>query len=120
MAFSQVIISLKEISGAHTLHGILIMSGPGIKHDYNLKECSVLDVTPTILHLLGLPVGEDMDGRVLKDAFTLQYQEQFPIQTIPSYELKINLEDSESETPTRDKELERKLKERLRALGYIK
>ena len=113
-------ISLKEISGAHTLHGILIMSGPGIKHDYNLKECSVLDVTPTILHLLGLPAGEDMDGRVLKDAFTLQYQEQFPIQTIPSYELKINLEDPESETPTRDKELERKLKERLRALGYIK
>ncbi len=30
---------------------------------------SVLDVAPTVLTLYGLPVGEDMDGKVLSQAF---------------------------------------------------
>lgn len=113
-------ISLKEISGAHTLHGILIISGPEIKHDYNLEECSVLDVTPTILHLLGLPAAEDMDGRILTDAFTSEFLEKNPVQTIPSYELEIKTESLGPDTLMRDKELEEQLKERLRSLGYIK
>lgn len=113
-------LSLKEISGAHSLHGILIMSGPGIKHDYNLKECSVLDVAPTILHLFGLPAAEDMDGGVLVDAFTSEFLENNPIRIIPSYELEIKSESLRPETLMIDKELEEQLKERLRSLGYIK
>lgn len=31
---------------------------------------SVLDITPTILHLMALPVGRDMEGRVLRNGFT--------------------------------------------------
>src|SRR6202043_543456 len=40
------------------------------------------DVTPTILTLLGLPVGEDMDGRVLVQAF----EDPPQITRIPSWE----------------------------------
>jgi tetratricopeptide (TPR) repeat protein len=47
----------------HRQFGIAIASGPAIEPGEMLTGASVLDVTPTILHLLGLPVGRDMDGR---------------------------------------------------------
>ena len=53
----------------HRDFGILAMRGPGIKKDELLHGPSVLDITPTILTLYGLPVGADMDGKVLVGAF---------------------------------------------------
>ncbi len=47
----------------HRQLGIALASGPGIKADEKFFGATVLDVTPTVLHLLGLPVGADMDGR---------------------------------------------------------
>lgn len=49
--------------------GILAMAGPDLKKNQVLYAPSVLDITPTILTMYGLPVGEDMDGKVLSDAF---------------------------------------------------
>jgi tetratricopeptide (TPR) repeat protein len=53
----------------HRDFGILAISGPGIKKDELLHGPSLLDVAPTILTLYGLPIGEDMDGKVLLAAF---------------------------------------------------
>jgi len=47
----------------HRQMGIAVASGPGIESGEELYGAKVLDVTPTVLHLLGLPVGRDMDGR---------------------------------------------------------
>ena len=62
--------------------GILVMSGPGIRHDHTVHGATLLDITPTILTLFDLPVGEDMDGRVLLEAF----EDQPDIAAIPSWE----------------------------------
>ncbi|MGA2880115.1 MAG: alkaline phosphatase family protein [Bryobacteraceae bacterium] len=53
----------------HRDFGILAMSGPGLKKNEALHGASVLDIAPTILKLCGLPVGQDMDGKVLSPAF---------------------------------------------------
>ena len=45
------------------------MKGEHIRQDERIYGATLLDVTPTILTLFGLPVGEDMDGRVLVQAF---------------------------------------------------
>lgn len=66
----------------HRDFGVLAISGPGIKSDELLHGPSVLDVTPTILTLYGLPVGEDMDGKVLTQAFV----EPPAVSSIPSWE----------------------------------
>jgi len=66
----------------HSDFGILAMGGPGIKKGEWLHGPSVLDVAPTILTLYGLPVGEDMDGKVLSQAFG----ETPEIAFIPSWE----------------------------------
>lgn len=53
----------------HRPFGIVCMKGPQIRQDERIYGATLLDVTPTILTLFGLPVGEDMDGRVLVQAF---------------------------------------------------
>jgi len=66
----------------HRNFGIVVMKGANIKQDERIYGATLLDVTPTILTLFGLPVGADMDGRVLVQAF-----EQPPeITRIPSWE----------------------------------
>ncbi len=53
----------------HRPLGMLAMGGPGVKKGERVYGANVLDVTPTALTLLGIPVGADMDGRVLAEAF---------------------------------------------------
>src|ERR1700686_4795819 len=66
----------------HRDFGILAIRGPGIKKDELLHGSSVLDVAPTILAIYGLPVGEDMDGKVLSQAFVNTPRVAF----VPSWE----------------------------------
>jgi predicted AlkP superfamily phosphohydrolase/phosphomutase/tetratricopeptide (TPR) repeat protein len=54
----------------HRPFGIFAMKGPGVKRDEVIFGASLLDITPTILTALGLPVGKDMDGRPLVASFT--------------------------------------------------
>ena len=66
----------------HRPFGIFCMKGTHIKQDERIYGATLLDVTPTILTLYGLPVGQDMDGRVLVQAF----EEPPEIKRIPSWE----------------------------------
>lgn len=66
----------------HRQFGIICMKGEHIRKDERIYGATLLDVTPTILTLFGLPVGEDMDGRVLVQAF----EEPPEITRIPSWE----------------------------------
>ncbi len=64
----------KEPSGPaveHSPYGVFVMAGPGIKNDgRQISGLSVLDITPTLLHHMELPVGKDMEGKVLHACFT--------------------------------------------------
>lgn len=62
--------------------GVIVMAGPGIKKDERIYGANIIDITPTILYQLGLPIGEDMDGRVLIDGF----EDPVAPTTIPSWE----------------------------------
>jgi predicted AlkP superfamily phosphohydrolase/phosphomutase len=53
----------------HRQFGVVCMKGARIKQDERIYGATLLDITPTILTLFGLPVGADMDGRVLVQAF---------------------------------------------------
>ena len=61
--------SPSEVGGSHSMEGILIAYGRGIKRDNEIKKCTILDIAPTILSLLGRPIPNDMDGRVLSEVF---------------------------------------------------
>ena len=66
----------------HRQFGIIAMRGQHLKEDERIYGATLLDIAPTILTLFGLPVGEDMDGRVLVQAF----DEPPAIERIPSWE----------------------------------
>jgi tetratricopeptide (TPR) repeat protein len=53
----------------HRHFGIFCLSGPGVRRGETVYGASVLDVTPTVLHLFGLPAARDMDGKPLVNAF---------------------------------------------------
>ncbi|MBS0660242.1 MAG: alkaline phosphatase family protein [Verrucomicrobia bacterium] len=66
----------------HRNFGVFAARGPGLHADTVLHGATLLDVAPTILTLFGLPVGEDMEGKVLLNAFV-----QPPaVERIPSWE----------------------------------
>ncbi len=67
----------------HRQFGIFVARGPGIKKDERIYGANLLDICPTLLHLFGLPVGEDMDGKVLLDIYE---DNPADIQRIPSWD----------------------------------
>src|SRR5690606_26780407 len=53
----------------HRQFGMFAAMGPNIKKNEKIFGLSLIDVAPTILHHFGLPIGEDMDGKVALDIF---------------------------------------------------
>ncbi len=100
----------------HDRYGVLIASGRNIKKGIHIKESRVVDLLPTILALYGLPVGADMDGRVLKEMILPEFLQDRPIQYINSYESEVVLADSEAPI---ESEMDQDIKEKLISLGYI-
>jgi hypothetical protein len=66
--------------------GVLLVAGGGIRPGATPVGASVLDVAPTILYLMGLPVARDMEGRVLTEILDPEFAEENPVTFIPSYE----------------------------------
>lgn len=103
---------------AHHLHGppgILLMVGPNIRADHRLMTAGIYDLMPTVLHLLGLPIPEDLDGRVLLDAFDTEFVRNAVVRTTASYDgLGSEFADDAVDLEIGDEELEN-----LRALGYV-
>ena len=100
-------------TGEHRLHGIFVASGPQFQKGLKLDEVSVLDITPTLLHLFGLPGAQDMDGRILTEALDPDFLEAHPPQVIQSYETGRRLS-----SITRSA-ADASVREQIRALGYV-
>jgi predicted AlkP superfamily phosphohydrolase/phosphomutase len=60
-------VELAQVRGAHRFDGIFLASGAGLSAAGRQEGLRIEDLAPTILYLLGLPVPEEMDGRVLAE-----------------------------------------------------
>lgn len=67
-------------TGHHRLEGIGALAGPHIQPGAQLQNPSLIDLAPTILYALGLPIPPDMDGRVLTEAFKRDFVNQTALQ----------------------------------------
>ncbi|MGI8640066.1 MAG: hypothetical protein ACR2MG_08920 [Pyrinomonadaceae bacterium] len=56
-------------SGCHDPQGMLILHGKGIKEGYNIAESNNLDIAPTLLDILDVPIPPKNTGRILREAF---------------------------------------------------
>jgi predicted AlkP superfamily phosphohydrolase/phosphomutase len=75
-------------SGTHgdAPDGVVLAMGDGIRPGAMLRSASVLDLAPTILYLMGLPVARDMEGRILTEMLQDDFMRAHPVAFIPSYE----------------------------------
>jgi tetratricopeptide (TPR) repeat protein/predicted AlkP superfamily phosphohydrolase/phosphomutase len=117
---SEQAVDLRTAHLDHEPDGIFVAAGPHIRRGARVEGASVLDLAPTVLHYLGLPVAKDMDGSVLESIFEPGYESQHPIVYVASYEggepaAKPPVADEE---PTDEKQLEENVA-RLEMLGYV-
>jgi Type I phosphodiesterase / nucleotide pyrophosphatase len=82
------VIGDPDINGTHegAPDGFLIAYGGMIAPGRASSRASVVDLVPTVLYFLGLPVGRDMDGYARTDLFERGFTDERPIAFIPSYE----------------------------------
>ncbi len=97
-------------SGCHRLHGVFIAGGPAFAHGV-IEGARLVDLAPTILHLLSVPTPADMDGRVLSEALAPDLRAR-AVQTSEAAGHAVAPLDF-----TADEQAE--VEERLRALGYL-
>jgi predicted AlkP superfamily phosphohydrolase/phosphomutase len=120
----QVVRPRPQVKGTHRPDGVLLAGGPGIRSGLDLGAPSILDVAPTLLYSLDLPVPDDFEGRVLLEAFTPEVAQSRPVRTMPASGVAYPEEtavpatpaDSPSEISLDDENI---IIERLKALGYM-
>ena len=69
LGLSREIFTKWEDSGGHRVEGIFLAYGSGVKKGHKADSAKIHDLVPTILHIFGLPIPRDIDGRVLKEIF---------------------------------------------------
>ena len=76
-----------DVSGTHegAPDGFLMAYGAPVAK-VQARRASIVDVVPTVLYFLGLPIGRDMDGYARTDIFQPAFTEEHPITFIPTYE----------------------------------
>ena len=99
----------------HRQYGIFVMAGEGIRKDERIYGASLIDLAPTILTLFGLPIGRDMDGRALLEAF----ETPPAVETIESWDDLPGEAGQHTGDVTLDKDQAKELMEQFAALGYI-
>ncbi len=57
----------KGMNGSHRQHGVLLLAGAGVRSGVT-TNAEMVDPMPTLLHLLGEPIPEHVDGQVLIEA----------------------------------------------------
>ncbi len=67
---NQWLAASPDRSGNHRMNGMVFAAGPDIEKGRELKDASILDIAPTVLGLMGLPIPENMDGQILVSALT--------------------------------------------------
>ncbi|MDZ7334040.1 MAG: alkaline phosphatase family protein [candidate division KSB1 bacterium] len=67
----------------HEPKGVFFMTGPDVIRGQNLGEISIFDIAPTVLYLLGLPLNQKFDGRVLRSLF--HESRDFHFYPLPSF-----------------------------------
>jgi predicted AlkP superfamily phosphohydrolase/phosphomutase len=102
--------------GAHRMDGVFIAAGPDIVPEADVRGMALRDVAPTALHVAGLPVPDDMDGRVVTEILSGAAAARTPQHAAPGPSPPAAPADAPA--PMTDEE-QQAVEERLRDLGYL-
>ena len=106
-----------SVSGSHRMVGVFGARGPSIRRGFSAPELSILDVAPTVLYSLGLPVPAELQGRVPEEIYAETVLEKHPVQRLTAAGVPVS--QAGSTAVPAEMEDEETVLERLRELGYI-
>ncbi len=109
---NQVVDTVYRYSGMHRDNGMLLMMGPQVAAGAPVKGATIADLAPTILHVMGVPIPGDMDGRPLVGLLGPAYQERDPTYADVKG-------DGDRSRVIYSAQEEKQIAERLRGLGYL-
>ncbi len=110
---NKLVEPIVGLSGHHRPDGVVILSGAGVKPGLRLENANIMDLTPTILHAMGLDVPQDLDGRVLSEAFAASAPAARPVE----YSEASVYKECDASPDLSDQEME-EVQEKLRGWGY--
>jgi len=98
-----------RLEGTHRVEGILALGGPNVREGLHV-DANIVDITPTAIAALGLRVPVDMEGRVIREAFSVEpvVEQEPPLEKV---------REAKEEAYTDDDR--RVLEQRLSDLGYL-
>jgi len=119
----NVVVPRTRPAGTHHPHGILLGRGPGIPQGAEVELQNIIDVTPLLVHSLGLEIPAEYEGTFPDSFYEPEYLSSDPPRLAEPVESALR-EVSASSSATdpsyeMDAEDEQAVLERLKSLGYI-
>lgn len=111
--------------GIHRRDGIFLALGKHIKQSFQVQDANIVDILPTVLFTMGIPIPEDTDGRILTEIFKEDFIRHNQTKISLQQETTDNVQaqpcakrDEPNEITYTDSEAAL-IEERLKGLGYI-
>jgi hypothetical protein len=97
------------------MDGIFFAEGPAIEPGASSEGAHIMDIAPTVLYLMDLPLLDSMDGKILKQVINEDFIEDIDEMYVSKSDvgLEKNLRDNLFKDDIKDK------KDRLKGLGYV-
>jgi len=106
-----------QVMGTHCPEGVFAAVGPGIRKGQRLPPLSIIQVAPTMLHSLGIPIPADMEGQVVTEIFEPEFLRTHPVEVGEPTLVKEPYQGAPVQTE--DAEGQEQIMLRLKSLGYV-
>lgn len=113
--YKPAVVQRPTPAGTHHPDGIFLAYGKGIAARGEVGLRQIVDVCPTLLHSLGLPVPSDLEGEVPAGFFTPEWLAEHPVR-IGAKTRSVSKRDPSEEMDENEK---RQMIEQLQMLGYM-
>jgi predicted AlkP superfamily phosphohydrolase/phosphomutase len=112
----EVVSPREHPDGTHRPAGVIIGRGPSFKSGERVEALDLLDVAPLLLYCIGLPIPEDLEGRLPEEMLAADRLDERPAETAGVTEKAEGSDDADREVTPEEKEA---LMNQLKLLGYM-
>ena len=114
-AQDELVVLLAQPGRLQTIDVGFVAAGGTIAATGVSGNAGAVDLAPTILHALGVPISRELAGSPLVALFSEQFLTRFPVRVVDSYGRRVSPSGLREGQP-----LDQEMIERLRSLGYVR
>jgi predicted AlkP superfamily phosphohydrolase/phosphomutase len=114
-----IVFKTPNINGTHRPEGVFVAGGPMIQSGKLEGRYSILDVAPTLLYSLGLPVPHEFEGKLAAESIRPEHLKSHPVIVGEGGEAVDILASTEQTESFYTEDEEKQILAQLRGLGYL-